>query len=772
MAINQIDKELNDRLMSYANTIARGDRSLEQSLRTHAKNFGEVQEDVVDEYKKHLEKSRTWHGKEAQEAQARLVRLRKLEQEGAKAQQEGINAKIEHNKALKKLDAEQADLTSNVLKLTKTEAARRQAELNQRRNNLNQQFRADTADRTARYRMGMQAAAERRAFENKELSAQAKWGNAFRSLTSNAAQAALKGMFGGASLSGAVANVAKDAYGAIKEGMSTGGYGVGMMPESMGGNAFNVTTMAKFGYNMQEAVKLQAENRRAIISSSNGMKDFVGGMEDAYQKFDFIANPLERSKIAIDSYNIAVKSGIRMSRDQATMFVNDIKKFTKYTGENASEFTKHIGDIMDSQDVQDSLLGAANESQRKAILDSVTAQYTANRAMGMTAEQAKKTAVSLAALENRKGKTVIAQSAKTAAMAAVLGMSKEGAELRRIQMKRQNATAEEKQRAQAIMNEMRNRYDERTRGDVTGAKMGLESVFENLKMDEVLGKEFNTKGVQATSPQEKAFETLPEIPKEIQAGTAKLEEIRTILAKNPLAQIGVGAAGSALSALDIAGGSAGGTLFGNLVSKFIPGLSGAGAAGAGAASSGAAGAGAAGAAGLGAATIGSIVAAVAASGTALYSGYKFAKGEDASNWISNGFDKLTGGWNMFEAFDTLVGGPLSQQEAKIDQMNRTVQGKITPKPNTPVDPVTQKKEDEARKKDDKAQDATQKAEAERVKRERDANEMLKTLSENSTKQVELAEKQLVALALSEQDKGTARANLLKDNRFGSKYGYV
>ena len=159
--------------------------------------------------------------------------------------------------------------------------------------------------------------------------------------------------------------------------------------------------------------------------------------------------------------------------------------------------------------------------------------------------------------------------------------------------------------------------------------MGMEAIYDNLKIAETLGKEFNTTGVQATAPQEKAFETLPKIPDAIQEGTKKLEEIRTFLVTHPLAQAGVGAAGSALSAMGVAGGSAGGTVVGNLLSKLIPGM-----AGGGAAAGGAAGAAGAGAAGLGAATIGSIVAAVAASGTALYSGYKFAKGEDASNWIS------------------------------------------------------------------------------------------------------------------------------------------
>ena len=103
MAINQIDKELNDRLMSYANTLARGDRALEQTLKQQAKSLGAVQQDVVAEYEEYLSKSRTWHGKEAEEAKARLIRLRKLERDAESAQQEGVEAKIKHNRLRKQI---------------------------------------------------------------------------------------------------------------------------------------------------------------------------------------------------------------------------------------------------------------------------------------------------------------------------------------------------------------------------------------------------------------------------------------------------------------------------------------------------------------------------------------------------------------------------------------------------------------------------------------------------------------------------------------------
>ena len=129
---------------------------------------------------------------------------------------------------------------------------------------------------------------------------------------------------------------------------------------------------------------------------------------------------------------------------------------------------------------------------------------------------------------------------------------------------------------------------------------------------------------------------------------------------------------------------------------------------------------------------------------------------------------------MFEALDNLVGGPLSESNAKINELDRTVKGKIVEKKPDVVDPAKKatEKKPELSEDEKKKTEAEQKAEQERMKREREANELLKNLSENSQRQVELAERQLVAMTMSDDERLGAKNNLRKDNRFGSKYGYV
>ena len=167
-AINQTDKELNDRLLQYARTIANGDRTLEQTLRAHAKSLGSVQQDVVSEYEEHLNASRTWHGKEAQAAKERLIRMKKLEQQADKAQAEQIDADLDFQKKLKEL--RQDELAARRSNDTKQVGLVRRQMIQ-----LQQNHTEETKRRKAEQELGRWAAAERRAFERTELAAQAKW---------------------------------------------------------------------------------------------------------------------------------------------------------------------------------------------------------------------------------------------------------------------------------------------------------------------------------------------------------------------------------------------------------------------------------------------------------------------------------------------------------------------------------------------------------------------------------------------------------------------
>lgn len=795
MAISQADYELQNNLMNLANTIAKGNTSLQRALQDHAKKLAETQEDVIKEYKDYLNKSRLWHGKADEEAKNQLVKLRKLELEREKALKDTNKANNEYKAQLKKLNSELAEVERNSRKYAKDSAKFNRLDdkaklIKQQISDQKQQFAIEASQRRMAIAAGSQAALERSVMERKELSATAKWGGALRTGVTNAAVGAFSGLFKNASISAAFVTVGKDAVSAIKEGSKTGGYGIDVLPQSMGGNAFNAHTMALYGMNMNEAVKMQAEERHTILSNTRGMNEFMDGLSDAQAAFkDDLIDPADRTKAAIDSYNIAVNAGIRMSKSQATMFAVNSSKIAKLTGENANDYIKHIGDIMNSEEARDSLLGAATEQQRKAILDSVNAQYAQNRALGISTEQSIKLTKSMLGLENRKGKTVIEQSAKMAALASTLGMGREGAELRRIEMKRQDASPEERARAQAIREQMRNKMDEKTRGRITGSTLSYEALSQNLGLDETYGKEYNTRGALATSPTSAAEKTLPQIPTELKRSTEVLIQIKNILDKDFAAILGMGAVGSVaglfgtgiLSSLFGGGAAAaGGAALAPAAGTAVGGAAAGAAAGAGAAATGGTGAAAAGGAATG---IGGIL---AAAGLAIA---PLAAIGGASKWASDTSHDQERTQSLLGVSKWLqnimpdwMGDPSKaardKREAQLRELNGGGEYTATParsKINNTLknnfhDDVTSKHTTDIKT----ATSQTALHTEAQLKQMKQDHELLKSLSEASARQTELAEKQLVALTMTDAEKSNAntRKSLRQDNRFATQYGYL
>ena len=769
MAINQIDKELNDRLMSYANTLARGDRALEQTLKQQAKSLGAVQQDVVAEYEEYLSKSRTWHGKEAEEAKARLIRLRKLERDAESAQQEGVEAKIKHNRLLKQIEAEQASLMAGSASLSKSEVARRLAALSQQKNAAIQSFKEDSNSRTARYRLGMQAAGERRAFENKELGMNAKWGNAFRSSLSAVGQAALTKAFGSLSVGAGVEKIADSIYTAVKEGSK---HGTGLSVNPFDDSAIGMFGAAKHGYDTKAWMNMlnNPETQQAVRSSQKGMYDFAAGLDMADKELSkSVIDAKERSEIARKNMELMSASGIRMRAQDAVAFSADMERNRKLTGESYEEYQKNIGDIAKNEDVRAQLKAATSEQERRAIMEGISAQYAQSKAMGMTSEEAKNAAKALSKLAGEKPLERLKKASKLRAFGAAMGRGGEANRLADLEVKGKRRTAQENQEYTQLAGQMSERLTQTGTGSYEGEIFATQ-LADKLQLEQMLGPNspFNNTLGNATKPLEAAANTFSKVPDEITKVFAEAQQMFSSLANNDL-----------ISGLAMAGGGlAAGKGFGVIRGLFSAGGATGAAGAAGAGSSGVAGAAATGAAGLGAGAIASIVAAVAASGTALYSGYKFAKGEDASNWISDGFDKMTGGWNMFEAIDKVIGGPLSQTDAKISEINRTVEGKITQTPNTFTPPsndpakVTEKEKVETTKQN--AAEATAVNSKEQVKKLDTSNDLLQQIAETTQRQVELSEKQLVALTMSEAERADSqtRSNLRKDNRFGSQYGYA
>lgn len=771
MANNPIDREFNDRLIDLTNKIARNTPQLEQALRESTKRLVGAQDDVVSSYEAELEARRGWNTKEAKELKSHLVNLRRIEEAATKAKEEHAKRTDKISDELQKIEKKLKDVKIDEPGTTKKQrvaAKAQKEELDSRKRALLEQQALAQQEHQVAIQAAEQAAARRGAIENTQLRKTAAWGDAFRSKLQSTAQNALQGALSSFTFSKALKDVVLTARDATEHGMKTGGYGIGITPESMGGGKFNVAAMAQYGMNSAEAIKMQAEQRKVIVSTRAGMNEFMDGLKEAHEQFaDTIADPAERTKVAIDSMAIANKAGIRMSKQQSTMFLNSSKQFSKYTGKSASEFTDAVGEIINSSEVQNQLATTTNEGQRKAILDGIHTQIAHNSALGISIEQTKAMAKAMAEVTSKKPEDVIKDTANLQALGGALGMGKQAKELAQLQNLREDASPEQRARMAELQSEMRNKYDQMGRGKVSGRTLAVHALGGGLDVDRILSKTNNTVAANAVSPQDKAFETLPEIPAELKNVTAAIRELQAVVEKNPIGQLAAGGIGSIASiTLEALGTWKAAQLGLQGLSKIIPGLEAAASAEIAASSAGAVAMGETAAAGAAVAeTAGAATAAAVLAPLLAMWGVK--------EWVedqSHDQERVGGLLGVSDALKSIMpdwmGDPSKSARAKYDAQRAELDGTggeyaNLPKPITnlppsasataPMDARNQQAAD-AKAKTDAEAAALAKAKA---AKQDVGNDTLKKIAELTQKQIELAEKQLLAMSMTDQERGNA-----------------
>ncbi len=790
MAINQLDKELNDRLMSYANTLARGDRALEQTLRQSAKSLGGAQQDVIAEYEEYLSKSRTWHGKEAEAAKDRLIRMRKLEQDADKAQQEGVDAKLKYNREMNKLCQQEQKLRDELNDQSKQLSARRKADISDQiarlktqRSSAAEDFKAGSKERAARTDLGIMAAKERRAFENKELSATSKWGNAFRSSMTSVGQAALTKMFGSLSISAGVEKIAESFFTAVKEGTK---HGTGLSYNPFGDNAISLFGAAKHGYDTKDWMNMlnSPETQRAVRSSQKGMYDFAAGLERVDKEVELYGiSAKDRSEIARKNMELVTASGIRMQKEDATAFHDSMVQAKEAAGMAPDEFQKAMGEILSSEEVRTQLKMATSEQERRTIVDGIAAQLAQNKAMGLTTTEATAAAKALGKLAGEKPLERFKKAAKLRAMGAVMGMGAEGNRLADLTLKKKR-TPEEEAEFKRLGSQMSERYTQTGADGNVSAEIMVTQVADKLGLEQMLGPNspFNNTLSAAVAPLKEAGDSFSKTPAEITKAFAAIEQMFSSVKNNDLL---AGAAGIAAGGYSL---SKGGSLIKGLFSGGGAQTAAGGASKLGGLAKGAGVAGAAIDVGMGLNDLANGKAQESMSGLdyispmrwGMFIGDKINKGMEGAlgdslgskiyDWTHPDEANITAPVTIKKKESTTPSGAeLTPPTADIKKKESTTPVPPSIQENTPAS--------EAAKKDDEKHDAattTAQNSKEQVKKLDAGNELLQQIAETTQRQVELSEKQLIAMTMTEKERNDSqnRDNLRKDNRFGSQYGYA
>lgn len=784
---SQLDAELNKRLLDLISGIGKNNAILQETLRQQARNIIGAQKDIVAEYEDQLDRARTWNGKEAQEAKARLLRLKTVEiQRTAFMQQQTEKLKqYQQERAILEKETKLAnDRVNKALQTHGTNTAQYNQALVQHTKLLDRLTKAKKEEfahiqsTRATNRIMRGAAREREQIEADQLKATTKWGQAFRHGLSETMIGGLNKLFGGVTLTSVIANAATKINSAVEAGAKSGGYGIELNPFIKASS----TNFAALGLNTTEAIKAMAEHRRTIMSTSSGLNEWVGGLNSVREKFgDSLIDPLERTKLAMSKFETVTAAGIRIRAEDATSYGDEMRKTSKLTGMTYQEFSNSINEIIKDDAIQQQLKAATNEQERRSIMDGIAQQFAQNKAMGLTTQQAMGAAKALGRLAGEGPLERFRKAAKIRAMGAAMGMGGDANRAADILQLGNRATKEQKEEMQNILGKLSEVVTQTGTGSLS-AEIFADTLATKLDLKSIVGaqSEFNTTLAKAVAPLTSAADTLAVIPGYLTTIVERLNTAKSAVVNNDI--------------LMAAGGAAGALLLPKML-KMVPsllGMSGGGAAlsatagGAGAAATGAGGA----LAGVTATGLAAAVS-VALAGTALTETVvKAVKGEDdISNYISRFTTNTVG--NMFQGIDDLgvsmkhMMGMKTDQEEEESKLQAALekrkawlanQATVMTKPPASSGVLTTDSNKDSKKEqttDTEKQEADrQKSIQIRTKQIDTTNETLKKLAENSDKQLELAEKQLIIMTLTEQEKELAKTSLRRDNRFGSQHGYI
>lgn len=534
------DRELNAKMMAFAETIGKGDAKVRQSL----EKMIDTSKDELEAYADHLKKMRSWDTKEGQQKLETLLRLKKIEDQESTVRQE-FNTKYEkYVKGMTELQTKEAAAAAAMVK-AKASNNLKQQERYQKELDAVQQKAKGLQDSIEESRVAFnvqssvmnKASAERKRVEADQLKKTTIWGDQSRSALQNVMESSVKRLFSSADVGKAI----REGVSAVSLGAKTGGYGMAVNPF---GSKTSVFGAAAMGLSPTEFIKMQAEMRRTILSTSGGLNTFVGGLKLASSQYkDIITDPAERTAVAAQQLEMFTKSGIRIVKEDAIAFGASMQKVAQVSGMAPLEFNSAMSSILDDESTQQRLKAAANEEDRRAIIKGTAEQFANSKAMGLTTEQAIAASKALNKLAGKGPLERYKQAAQVRAYGAAMGMGDEANQAASIISKGQRATPEEQAQLQATLGKMSGNLSKTATGDERG-EIFATTLADKLQLSTLLGpsSEFNTSLAQAVSPLKGAEASMTKLSNTLIDAISTYQSMSAAVTKNPII---TGAAGLA-----------------------------------------------------------------------------------------------------------------------------------------------------------------------------------------------------------------------------------
>lgn len=560
-------------------------------------------------------------------------------------------------------------------------------------------------------------------------------------------------------------------------------------------------TALKYGLAGDEFAKITSANRQ-VINAMGGSKVAFETLNPSIDRFRILTGSMsEGVKLAAEAATEFAKKGIKPTMRGMDAYTNDIVALQRQTGMASRDAMAYFNEIASDADSID-LLRSARKEERESILASQRALVQQAIATGMSAEQAKEAAKMLNKMVAAKPLDRLKQAAKVRALSGAMGIAG-GDEAAQAIIAGKRATAEQKVALAKFSENAANAMDQAA-GQGLGSEIFANALIDKLDLDQYYGKNsvFSTTLGDTMKP---AFGDLSKqfvdaskdsTAQLVAQGALLLEQAKLIASGQHWG--GVIASGVAAIVAMMMGGKIMGAV-GNVAGKALQAgknLIGAGGNAAGAAARGAgaleggaaAGTAATAAAGKGAGVLSKVAAAGKVAGVA---GSALDVGFGMHDLMQGKAQEKMEGWDMISPMrwgmyagdkinkgaESLMGG--QSIGSKVYDWMHPDEGKALTQP-VPVKPKADPAADAAKKTADSnaeikvATMSSADSLAAQVKKMDSSNDILKKIADMTEKQLDLAERQLVALTMTDKERQNVdnKRALRKDSKFGAQYNYV
>jgi hypothetical protein len=224
---------------------------------------------------------------------------------------------------------------------------------------------------------------------------------------------------------------------------------------------------------------------RQMINALGGTSKYTELLGDAQNAlYAQTGNFAEALKAATAIAQSMIYSGFKPTKAAVAEYVEDIKNLSRLTGKSISELQSMVDEVAKDTDSL-TLLRAAREDEREAILKSQRAIIEMGVNMGMSAEQAKEAAKMLNKMVAAKPIDRIKQAAKMRAFGAAFGIAGSEEAARGV-IAGPRATAEQKKAIQQFNTNATN-FADQARGAGLGTEIAVTTLLDKLDLDQYYG---------------------------------------------------------------------------------------------------------------------------------------------------------------------------------------------------------------------------------------------------------------------------------------------